>query len=673
MGQETTASTQTNNALEQALAAWRAQIERDLKGADFNKRLVTRTAEGIPLQPLYSQADLPALDPLEQPGQAPYRRGWSQETGCRRLQGISRENAAGFNKALLEGLMQGQDAVLLPRYGESKTAAWSPADLEGLSTALADVDLTAVPVFLPTGADPAGAAALYLAHAESKGVPIAQLRGGITGDPLGEAARSGALPTDDTALIDNIVGWTRWCATHAPELRSLAIDATVWHEAGANASQELGLALATLTEYLREFEDRGLVALTLLPHTLVTFGAGPRFFTELAKLRAWRMLVSKLLVALGIDPAAATKLLVHARPSAWNQTRLDAHVNMLRSTTAALSAVLGGVNGLEIPSFDEERGEHSTVGERIARNMHAILGEEFGFTHPQDAGGGSWYVENLTDQLARSAWNFFRQVEEQGGLRSALRANWPQQQISAVVSGRDKDHAVRRAGLVGTNIFPNLQDHLPTQVPASPQPCPECLAAIGPRNWPDCLKAVQAAIASGQPAAEAVSPVTKPADLDEFEPIAPYRAAAVFEKLRQRAETITARRGRPPTALLLKMGPVKQHKPRADFSAGFISVGGFTPAGTASYATASEASLAAVESDADVAIICSTDDTYPELVPDIARAIKAARSNMQIVLAGMPREEALVQSYRDAGVDAFIHVRAHLPAILDQLLSPLEK
>ena len=671
MGQENTASTSTAS-LESALTAWRAQIETDLKGADFNKRLVTRTLEGIALQPLYTRMDLPgSVSMAEKPGEAPFRRGWTTSPTCRRLQSIHRPDAASFNKALKEALMHGQDAVVLPRLDEPGSA-WSPSQIDDLTTALAEVEITAVPVHLGAGADPLPAAALYLAHAKTRGIAADKLSGSVAADPIGESARWGSAPADDTYLLDNLAGWTRWCATHATGVRTLAIDASTWSAAGANAVQELGFALATLAEYLREFEDRELVGLTVLQHTLVTFGVGPKFFTELSKFRAWRVLVSKLLVGMGADPAAAKGMAVHAKVGSWNKTQLDAHANMLRSTTESLSAVLGGVDGLQVPSFDEALNQHSVMGERISRNLHAVLSEEFGFSNPQDAGGGSWYIENLTDSLARRAWDCFREIEKLGGMRAALKADWPQNQIQTVTASRDSDHAVRRSGLVGTNLFPNLQDKLPVAADKTPTASTAGLDCVDARSWPDCLSAAMAAIRDGVAVTQAIPAPAKPAAMTTFAPLIPYRAAAPFEDLRRRAQKIEAERGHGPIALMLKMGPVKQHKPRADFSIEFVSVGGFAPLAKETFATASDATMAAIESEADVAVICSTDDTYPELVPEIARAIKAAKPKMQIVLAGLPREEALVQSFRDAGVDEFIHVRANIPDVLGRVLSALE-
>ena len=671
MGPEKNAATSTTS-LDAALAAWRSQIDKDLKGADFNRRLVTRTPEGIALQPLYTRANLPAsISTREKPGEAPFRRGLVNQPTCRKLQSIRRPDPAAFNTAIKHALMNGQDAVVLPHV-DTAGSDWSPHQLDDLTTALADVELTAVPVHLRTGADPLPAAALYLAHAKARGMATEELSGSVAADPIGESARSGSAPTDDAALLNNLDGWTQWCASHAPGLRTIAINATVWSDAGANATQELGFALATMAEYLREFAGRELDGLTVLRHSLVTFGVGPKFFTELAKFRAWRVVVSKLLVGLGEDPMTAQGMAVHAQVGAWNKSQLDVHANMLRSTTEALSAIVGGVDGLQVPSFDEVLSEHSVMGERIARNLHAIIGEEFGFSNTQDAGGGSWYIENLSDSLARGAWDVFREIEKQGGMRAALKADWPQSQVQAVVASRESDFAVRKSGMIGTNSFPNLRDRLSETTSAGSTACSVGLDSVDARAWPECLSAAVAAIRDGVAVAEATPAPAKPIAMTTFTPAVPYRAAAVFETLRRRAQKIENERGRDLTALMLKMGPVKQHKPRAEFATEFVSVGGFAPSAKQTFATASEAAMTAIESDADVAVICSTDETYPELVPEIARAIKAAKPAMQIVLAGLPREEAMVECFRSAGVDEFIHVRAHVPDVLGRLLTALE-
>ena len=661
----------SKDALTDALAAWREQVERDLKGVPFEKRLITRTPEGIALNPLYTRADLPAgLGEDERPGQGHLRRGARPATTripCLRLQSIRRADADSFNRALKSALMAGQDAVVVPGAAEAAGGSWSPSSLGEFSTALSEVELSAVPVHFPVDASSLPATALLLAHAEERGLAVASLTGSVAADPIAFAARTGEAPENWAATFDDVASSVRWARDSAPGLRTLAVDGCPWSDAGANAVQELGLVLAGVAEYARALDARGLGVNEMMPALLVRFGVGPRFFMEVAKFRSWRVLLAKLIVALEGDVGSAEKVLVQASTGSWNKTRLDVHVNLLRSTTESLSAVLGGVDALRIDPYDTVAGSVSPVAERVARNLHILIGEEFGFSEPVDAAGGSWYVENLTDQLARKAWTFFQEIEEQGGLRSALAQGWVQSQLRLTAKSRESDYAVRRAGLVGTNIFPNARDGIQPTANPGVFPVLTASASSATGDWSARLGMMVDGLRAGSEGPCLGHSLFGPTV--SWERLPQFSAGAPFEALRVAAADLAASRGRPPTAFLARMGPVKQHKPRADFSTGFLSVAGFTMVGKAGYDDATSAAAAAIQSGADVVVICSTDETYPELVPALAGAIKAANDRIQIVLAGLPREEAVQKQFSEAGVDEFIHIRADLPDVLGRLLS----
>lgn len=674
MAANTTPTTPPEEALTAALATWRAQVEKDLKGAPFEKRLITRTPEGIALNPLYTRADLPAgLGGDERPGSGSLQRGaraLNARGTCRRLQAIRRGDAEAFNKALRAALMAGQDAVVVPGASAEASGDWAPASLEQLITALKEVDFTAVPVHFPVGASALPAVAMLSAYAAESGVSLEKLQGSVAADPVAAAVRSGTAPETWEGVWNDAAAALKWSAESAPGLRTLAVDATVWSDAGANAVQELGLALAAVAEAARSLESREVSLAEMAAGLLVRFGVGPRFFMELAKFRAWRVILAKLLVALEGDATDVAKVEVHAVTGKWNKTRLDAHVNMLRATTEALSAVLGGVDGLSIEPYDAPSNGNSAVGDRIARNLHVLIGEEFGFNIPADAAGGSWYVENISDQLARKAWAFFQEIEGQGGLRGAIAAGWVQEKLAATTKGRDKDFAIRRSGLVGTNLFPNAKDVIAAAASGTAvDVATPAYTAGGNIAWTARLGTAVDALRAGTKIdalviGETVATVSWPT-------LASYSAAAPFEAMRLAAADLAASRGKAPTAFFAKMGPVKQHKPRADFSAGFISVGGFALDSKAAFNTAEDAAKAAIASDADAVVICSTDDTYPEIVPVLAAAVKAAKPAMQVVLAGLPRDEAVQKQFSEAGVDEFIHVKADVPALLGRMLSRL--
>jgi methylmalonyl-CoA mutase len=691
---------ESSERLAAQMAAWRRQVEAELKGAPFDKKLVTRTPEGIALQPLYTRADVAGSPDLDQrPGEAPFRRGFRAQAQVGRrwecCQEILAQRPYEFNRALLADLMVGQDSVALTpdlasRSGLDPDQAGadivgeggvSLVDTDDVEAALRGVDLTSVPLHVRGGAEPVGLAALVLAVARARGVSWSTLRGSITADPIAHALETGALPETWEAAFDHLAGWTRWAEQNAPSLRTVGIEAGLWHEAGGAATHELAYALAAAVDYVRALANRGLPLEVIIPRLRVTFAAGPQFFMEVAKFRAWRLLWTRALAAMGAKPELAAGIAVHARTGRWNQTLLDPQVNYLRATTAALSAVLGDVDSLHVSPFDEATGRTDDISRRIARNVHTLLAEEFHFTMPVDPAGGSWYLESITDQLARKAWELFQEVERSGGLVAALGEGMPQRRVAACAADKTTGLATRRTALVGTNIFPNSRDKLPASRraerealritrgrEASERRGSSPAARMESRSWPECLSAAIAAARDGATIGQLTRLARSAQEGPRVTPVAAHRAAEPFEALRARA---AARKERP-KVFLAKMGPVAQHKARADFTVGFFAVGGFEPLAKRTFESADEAAVAAIESGASVAVLCSTDETYPELVPAFARRMKADKPAIKVVLAGLPNDPAVVQAYRDAGVDDFIHVRANVAELLGNLLTSLE-
>lgn len=680
-----------------AYARWRATVEAELKGVPFEKKLVTRTPEGVALQPLYTRRDLAEVPHLHaRPGEAPYLRGVRPlgytAAPWEIAQQIAAASAADFNAALKDALMHGQNAVVLApdaatRAGHDPDEApaasvgdsgLSLASVEDFAAALDGVDLTAVPLHLATGADALPLASLLLEYTRRQGTGWSKLTGSITADPIGEWAVTGRLPASLETLYASLAGWTGWAETYLPTLKTIGVDVSPWGDAGGTAVQELALALATAAEYLRALNQRGVAVATAAARIDFRFAIGPQFFTEIAKFRAFRLLWTRVVAAFGAAPEVAAQATVRASTGRWDQTLLDPHVNLLRVTTEALSAVLGGCDGLHIAPFDEVTGATTEFSRRIARNVHALLAEEFGFAAVADPAGGSWYVEKLTDELARKAWTQFQALEARGGLVATLRAGYPQQLVEKAAAEKGNAVAKRRLGLVGTNLFPNLKE---TPLTAAAGAVDEFFAQrsreiagrrSGTPAWPErstpALVAAREGATLGQLSRLAHTGAT-PEEL--ISPLTPQRAAEDFEELRATAKAFAERTGARPRVFLAKMGPPLQHKARADFSAGFFAVGGFEMLAKKAFDTPEAAAEAAVGSGALVAVLCSTDDTYPALVPVFAKAVKAANPKITVVLAGLPAEPAVVEAYREAGVDEFIHIRANVQAALAKLLKQI--
>lgn len=687
-----------------ALARWRATVDAELKGASFEKKFVTRTFEGIALQPLYTRADLAGVPHLDAaPGAAPFLRG-TRPLGYKNrpwqvAQEIAASSPAEFNTALRHDLMSGQDAVVLTpdaasRAGRDPDEATasdvalrgvSLADLEDMTAALQGVDLTVVPVHVNTGADPLPIAALYLEHARASGVAWPKLIGTLSADPLSEWALRGEPGASPDALYDALAAWTKWAANHAPALHTVGVDASIWANAGGTATQELALALAAAAEYLRALNRRDLRAESVATRMNFRFAVGSQFFTEIAKFRAFRLLWTRVVTAFGASAENAGAATVHAATSRWDKTLLDPHVNMLRVTTEALSAVLGGCDSLHIAPFDEVTGATTEFSRRIARNVHTLLAEEFNFAETADPAGGSWYVEKLTDTLARQAWALFQDIEGRGGFAAALRAGYPQQLVAKAAAEKADAIAKRRLGVVGTNLFPNLKEK-PLARSADDRGAVQTALADRIRSrrraatsaapiteWTTRFNAALAAAREGVTVGQLrrFNPPAGTGADSAVTPLVACRAAEPFETLRAATTAFAARTGARPKVFLAKMGPVLQHKARADFSAGFFAVGGFEPVAKQSFETAEIAAQAAVASGAKVAVLCSTDDTYPALVPVFAKAVKAAAPDVMVVLAGLPADAAVVESFRAAGVDEFIHVRANVYELLARFLKQI--
>ena len=683
---------------------WREVAVAALKGGTFEKRLITHTHEGIDLQPMYraeDAADLPHMGTM--PGFAPYVRG-TQTMGYKIdpwevNQELAEASPESFNRALLSDLERGQTTVNMvldtatllgedadtPETGYVGKGGLSISSLTDLGKALDGVDLKQTPLFIQTGASGIPMAAMVLALVEKQSGSKEKLSGCIGSDPLGELASTGRLARTLSGAYDDMAQLTAWASANAPDLRTVLVRGHPYHDGGGSAVQELAFAIATGVEYLREMQTRGVAVDQAAPRVMFAFSLGSNFFMEVAKLRAARILWAKVVAAFD-GSEDAQKMCIHARTSSWNKTLYDSNVNMLRSTTEAFSGVLGGCDSMHIGPMDEVARVPSDFTRRVARNAHTVLRDEAGLTRAIDPAGGSYYVENLTDTVARNSWDLFREVEKQGGMAKALQAGFPQGQVAGVSAERGKAYAQRRDIFVGTNMYPNAAD-TPLEVAeidhaalqqtraaelkayrdaVDAQRCKgalEKLAAAAPESR---IEAAVNAVSGGATIGDLCAALCTGEKMDPLiNPVAIGRGAEAFEKLRRRSEAFAASTGGLPKVFLANMGPIPQHKARADFSRGFLEVGAFDVIGNDGFETADQAVKAALDSGASVVVICSTDKTYPELVPALTKGMKGAKPDCMVLVAGHPGDQ--IEAFKQAGVDDFIHVRAKCYELLDNL------
>ena len=678
---------------------WKAACEALLKGAPFEKKMFTKTYEGITFDPMYTRKHTEDILPKGvMPGMGDYLRGvdaagyigkpWGIAQACDEtlpaennelLRHEHDKGATIYHIVLDTASRTGVDARQAEAVGDTGTSVTTVEDMHVLLTGL---DLAKFPLYVYAGANAVPLLALVAAARRASGEDMAEVRGIVGADPIGALAADGKLPVSLDAYYDNLAAAARWATVNAPHLRTVFVRSDVYSNGGANDVQEVASVLATATAYLRALCERGLTIDEAASQIAFAFSMGANFFLQIAKLRAVRPLWAQIVGAFG-GSAEAQKMRIHARPALFFKTIYDPYVNMLRNTTEIFSGVVGGIDSFESAPFDEPIRKGDEFSRRIARNVQIMLQEEFGLLQPIDPAGGSWAVETLTRQMKEKIWAEFQRIEKEGGIVAALRAGSLQESVAAVLAARFKNADLRRDRIVGNNMYPNMTETLletraeDTAALKAQRTADidaylsdidvkhrdEALASLRQAHSVD--NAVAAALA-GATIAELMTAVTEGNGAETVTAIAPHRWSERFEALRQRTEEYKAEKNDNVKIFLANMGPIPQHKARADFTTGFLQVGAFEVLGNDGFKTVEEAADAARASGADAVVICSTDATYPEIVPALAPKLHEVLPKARVFLAGAAPKD-LLETYKEAGIDEYISVRANCYEILESL------
>ncbi len=686
---------------------WRALVDESLQGVPFEKKLVTHTYEGIDVQPIYSRGDcVDDSDPLGFPGIAPFIRGsqplGAVSTGWDLRQEHAHPDLKVTNQAVLDDLQGGATSLLLrfdiaARSGldPDQAAAATLAGLDGvmiyrvddLDVVLANVDLKAVAVAIDAGAAFVPAAATLAGLWQRRGISTEDASGAFNADPLAALARKGQLPVKCAASLVSLGELAKWTAQHYPQVTSVGVDTSPYHDAGATAAQDIAFGIATAVEYLRAMTAADLDVDTAAGQILFRMGLGTHHFLAIAKLRAARQLWSRVVEASGGKPESGA-MRIHARTSNRVLTQRDPYVNLLRNTVAAFAAGIGGADVITSVPFDAMTGLPNEFSRRVARNTVLVLREEVHLNRVVDPAGGSWFLDQLTQQLAEKAWETFQEIERQGGMLSALQGGWVAQQIDAAYAPRAKDIARRKEGITGVSEFPNIAEQRVEQVALDPAALRSAASArIIPTRTEDATVAELVRVREGQKskdlcdqlveAAVAGATIGQLARAIGFhqtpaEPIPPLEArsfAEPFEELRDASDAWQAAHGQRPRVFLANMGPVAHHTARASYSKNFFEAGGFEVIGNDAFSDAGSAAQALAASGARIAVICSSDKLYADLVPQVAPQLKQAGART-VVLAGFPGDNAA--AWQAAGVDRFIFIKCDVLETLRELLQEEE-
>ncbi|KGO01751.1 methylmalonyl-CoA mutase small subunit [Porphyromonas sp. COT-290 OH3588] len=586
---------------------WMDKITADLKGADFAKKLVWRTNEGFNVNPFYRREDLEGLTtPHMMPAEYPYVRSTRMDNDWLIRQDINASDLKAANAKALDVLGKGINSLGFKLKKDQ-------INVESLQVLLKDILPEAIELnftcCISVAAKLAGVLTEYFA---TTGADVAQCKGSIAFDPFKKQLVRG---------ISN-PNWVENCKTlleaakGLPQFRVLTVNALNLNNAGAYIYQELGYALSWGAELLDKLTAAGYSLEEVTSRIKFVFGVGSNYFMELAKFRAARWLWAEIVGAYGEEyRGEVAKIHQQAVTSTWNKTIFDAHVNLLRTQTEAMSATLGGVDSLTVQPFDVTYQESDDFSERIARNQQLLLKEECHFDKVIDPAAGSYYVEYLTNSIATEAWKLFLAVEEEGGFAAAVEAGSVQK---AVNTSNDKRHAAvaaRKEIFLGTNQFPNFTE-----------------------------------VAAGKIKIEEEGPHTCGCGEATIEKLNFSRGASDFEALR----LATERSGKEVKVFMLTIGNLAMRLARSQFSSNFFACAGYKVIDNLGFKTVQEGVDAGLAAGADIIVLCSSDDEYAEFAPE---AFKYLDGRAQFVVAGAP---ACTDDLKAIGINNFINVKSNV-------------
>jgi len=589
---------------------WMEKITADLKGADFRKKLVWKTRDGLEVMPFYRQEDLDSLPHIGcLPGDYPYVRGTRLADNAWLVrQDITVTDYREANLRALEILMKGVTSLGFIIDNPDTINA------ENITLLLKDIHYESVELNFSSAGRAKELLSALQAALRDAGTDMKSVQAGIAADPLGRLMANGKLCVSVEEGLDYLAGLARESAS-IPGLRCVNPSGTLFSNAGAGPVAELACTLSLGNEYLAYLTSHDISPDTAASLIKFTFGIGPDFFPEIAKLRAARMLWAIIVKGYGPRSEESAVMHIHSVTGRWNKTLYDPYVNMLRTQTEAMSAALGGADSITVEPFDIIFRDPDNFSERIARNQQLLLMEESHLDKVADPGAGSYYIEELTAMIAREAWTIFLETENEGGFLAAMQKGSIQNKINRAASARKVDVGRRREILLGTNQYPNFRE----------------------QNAPEA------------DAGRLFSDSTPSAD-DQVSRLIPSRGGEEFEKLRLATEHATNR----PLAFMLTIGNPAMRRARAQFSSNFFACAGYQVKDNNGFDTAADGVKAAMEAKADIIVICSSDDEYATVAPEIS-----ALTNKQavVVVAGTP---PCMDELKAAGMEHFISVRTNV-------------
>lgn len=595
---------------------WKNKIVEDLKGADYDKKMIWRTGEGFNVNPFYRKEDLPEGCGTAAPGEFPYTRGNSCSNNWLIRQSINIADAAEANAKARKMIEDGVTSIAFKVRGKLVTPEYIPALLDGINAEKVELSFNVcvnkTMVF----------AAMLVDYYKERGFDLEKVRGTIEYDPIGKELLTGKVIENYADIIKELVSTLE----ELPRYRCVAVNSVRLNDAGAYITQELAYALAWGNEYMQAMTEAGIPAGKAAKSIRFNMGISSNFFMEIAKFRAARTLWAKIVEQYEPECRCACKMIIHAETSKFNLTLFDPYVNMLRTQTEAMSAAIAGVEAITVTPYDSVYETPTEFAERIAKNQQLILKHESHLDKVADPAGGSYYIESLTASIATEAWRQFLAIEEAGGFHKAVKEGRIKAEVEGAGDNRRTALAKRKEILLGTNQYPNFSETSDGRRPVGK--CCNC-GCHSQEN-------------------EAMTLTAK-------------RLGEEFEQLR----LATEESGRRPKAFMLTIGNLAMRQARAQFSCNFLATAGYEVIDNLGFKSVEEGVEAALKANADIVVICSSDDEYAEYaIP----AYNAVKDKAIFIVAGAP---ACSEELQKAGIDNFIHVRVNVLETLKALNAKL--
>lgn len=588
---------------------WKDKVIADLKGADFDKKLVWRTNEGFNVQPMYRAENIVGLKTTDSlPGEYPYVRGTKCDNEWLIRRDIFVENPQEANRKALDLLNKGITSLGF-QIGRDQITP------ESLASLLNGIDAEKVELnFISCIKNASKIGEELSSYFKKQGIDLQKVKGSICFDPFKRILKHGRDFPKYADMAEQVIN----SVSELPGYRVLMADAFMLNNAGSYITQELGFALAWGNEWLSVLTDKGLTVDKVANRIKFNFGISSNYFMEMAKFRAARMLWAKIVSAYKPNCDCASKIEMHAQTSQFNMTIYDAHVNLLRSQTETMSAALAGVNSITVTPFDITYKQPDEFSERIARNQQLLLKEESHFNKIVDPAGGSYYIETLTASIAEEAWKLFLEVEDAGGFYAALRSGFVQNTVNAAAESRRTAIARRKEILLGTNQYPNIHETALDKIVA------ETGHSCGCHHHEECTP--------------------------EMPALHTVRGASDFEALR----LATEKSGKRPKVFMLTIGNLAMRLARSQFSGNFFGCAGYEIIDNLGFDTVQAGVEAAIKAKADIVVLCSSDEEYATLAPE---AYKLLEGKAIFVVAGAPES---MEDLKAQGITRFINVRSNV-------------